>query len=969
MKKLLFVFVFLLFSVYSYSQFLFGTFSPLKDWKKIETKYFEIYFTPESQNFASKVYSVCDEVYELLKGRMNSGFDYKFPVIVVDSSDLPNGFYMPIPRPRIVLYSSMISKNSDFFSDDDVKILFLHELTHALASEPARGFWSILRAIFGYYVVPNLYLPGTFLESITVFNESSWGFGRINNPMFSDILLADVYYGKFRSFYKSSLVGYDFSLEEWYLYGGLFFDYLREKYGYEKVVSFYTENSYYMPNFFYLAFKNTFGRTIFEEWDDFRGYASTKLSNRISNSELPEFLTSEGWYKNDFRLFDKFIIYSQSSTKTAFSGLKYISLDGKQKGFLLYERYIGSFDIKGNTIAFTEYVGTRYEDRFFLKFAKLGVKGNKVYLYDEIDTGISGVYKVALKDEKIAFLLIDKDGKSYLSLYSQGNLTNIFTWNDRVGIDIDVNDKYLVLLSRVNGNGVIEIFDLSTFEKVREVTNIGVAFSVKFSEGGSATSNLSDIITGDTITSDIITGDIITSSIEGDRVNVFSYDIGSGKISRLVKPVFAVYNPIRFGGNVYGISISKNGYDIARFNVKKEDVVSVDRAGKVYLPELEKIKSKSVELTNFSSYGFFNNVTPLYILSTFFPIVEFNNDFSLRRLGVLFEFYDEPLEFRECYIDFSWDFNANAVDYTFTFKDSSVPYINTFLNIFRYHIVSSDSIGIRLNEIGYSYSVFTFDYGSVGVSGGVFNNYISFYPFVYFSLPSFNAKDSDSFWPSYSFANSSKGFFSPYLTTGFVISTLRSSIGAITSEEGWYFSSGLKLANDIIGSRTNGYVSSSFFALALRIWGNNVFRFDVNFRTSDFFDAFGFGGFRYPEFFPVSERGFNELNLFTYSGGVGRNYLTSSLSIFVKFFDLNEGIWPIYLTSFWGVGSVIGGMLFNELSYSDSLSPKFEARVGVFFNIDIPGNGYFVMRNGLDVYYNFESGKLSFRYWLLSIPF
>jgi hypothetical protein len=93
------------------------------------------------------------------------------------------------------------------------------------------------------------------------------------------------------------------------------------------------------------------------------------------------------------------------------------------------------------------------------------------------------------------------------------------------------------------------------------------------------------------------------------------------------------------------------------------------------------------------------------------------------------------------------------------------------------------------------------------------------------------------------------------------------------------------------------------------------------------------------------------------------------LSIFVKFFELNEGIWPIYITSFWGVGSVIGGMLFNELSYSDSLSPKFEARVGVFFNIDIPGNRYFVMRNGLDVYYNFESGKLSFRYWLLSIPF
>ena len=948
MKKLFFVSVFLFFSVSSYAQFLFGTFSPIEDWKKVETKYFEIYFTPKSENFASRVYSVCDEVYELVKVKMNSGFSYKFPIVVVDSSDLPNGFYLPVPFPRIVLYSSIINKDSYFISDDDIKILFLHELVHALAIEPARGFWSVLRDIFGYYIIPNAYVPGVFMESVTVLNESAWGFGRINNPMFTDMLLADVYYNKFKSFYKASLVGYDFSGHEWYLYGGLFFDYLREKYGYDKVLSFYTENSYYMPNFFYLAFKNTFGKTIFEEWDQFRSYAYVKLSNRISDSQFPEFLTSEGWYKNDFRFFGNFVIYSQGTTKGSLSGLKYVSTDKKKKGFLLYDRYIDSFDIKGNTIAFIEYIVTRYEARCFLKFAKLGFDGYKPYVYDEVDTGVSGVYKVSLRDDKTAFLLVDRDGKTYICSYSLGGkVSNVFDLGDRVGIDIDISENYLVLLSRLRGEGIIEVFDVNTWEKIHESTNVGLAFSARFSKGS--------------------TSRVTISSIEGERVNVFSYDLSSGKLERIVKPIFAVGNPVEIDGEVYGISLSKDGYEIVKFETKKEEVNFVDRHVKVYFPELLDITSVSFKLTNVSEYSFFNRITPLYILSTFFPVVEFNYDFSLRRLGVLFGFCDEPLEFRYYYIDFSWDFNANAIDYTFTFMDSSIPYVRTSFNLFRYHVVDSDFLGSRLKEIGYNYKVFTFDYVSLGASGEVFNNYLYFYPFVYFSLPSFVGKDSDSIFPGYYFENSSKVFFSPYLTMGAVFSTFKASIGALAPEEGIYFSTGVRMANEVFGSRTNVYVFSSFLGLAFRVFGNNVLKFDFNFRTSDFSDAFGFVGFRYPEFFPVSEGRFDELSLYTYLGGRFRNYLTSSLSAFVKFFELNEGVWPVYITSFWGSVGLVGGLLFNDFSLD--LVPKFEAKAGIFFNVDIPGNGFYESKNGVEIYYNFENGNVYFKYWLFFIVF
>ena len=947
----------LFFSFSASAQVNFSKFFPLDTWTSIETKYFIIYFSEKSKNFAMKLSTICDKVYEDLSKKMEVKFYYKFPVVIANKSDLPNGYYIPIPKPSIVIFTSPIGIVKDFgFTDDDVKIIFLHELTHALASEEANGlFWTILRTIFGYYIVPNLYLPRNLVESITTLNESTWGYGRLNNPIFTDIVYSHAYYGKFRNFHKANLAN-EFPLDVGYLYGGMFFEYLLNKYGYEKILKFYKENSYYLPNFFYYSFNSVFKNDLLSEWTEFEKYISNKIFSRTSSNEFSR-ITSEGGEKRSLRIYKDILIYSQSQIKGELSSLKFLSINTKKSGFLIYGKYIQSFDIKDDTIAFVEVVSSKYSTKSILKVGKIKYNNSEITLVNQEEIKeINGVYEVDVLNSNEVLILTQNDlNYRILKLNLSNKLIETILESDTFYKNIDSDGKYIVMVKRQEGQDILQLLIKDSFEIIKEIKDFH--FIPDLSLKGNK---------------------ILFSAMDNNKIDVFEYDISENKLRKVVSGLFSFLNPISYNGSIYGISFSEKGFDIfstepvyQEFSKAKNNFININN-------EIRNLKSYKTNITKLKEYSYLNDITLYSILMTFFPDIAFNPDFSIRKIGVFFSFFDEPLEFRNFFIDLTWNFNSKTIDYNFFFIESGIPYFLIKFEILRDHIDTNSHITTRLNLKGYNYNIFTFDNLTFSISGDFGNNYLKFYPFTTFSFYSFTGRDSfDNPLPQYKFLNSQESITSFYITFGYILTSLRSSLGAITAEEGILYNLNCKLSSKNIGSIEDALILNNFFTYSLRLFGNSILRFNTGLRIniSPYLkDSFYYGGFTFTEIFPREEEYFYELNLSSYSSypDKGNVFLSSLFKLYLKFFEVNEGIWPIYITSVWSELGPKLGILFN--GFYDILNRRvvYELVSGLFLHLNLIGE--INNKLGIEVIYNPEGKFFTWNFILnlnltLDIPF
>lgn len=939
MGRFLCLFILLVIAINGFSQINFSVFDPTKSWRKVETKYFEIYYSETSQKTAMRLYAIADEVYEVLSSRIDVKFSYKFPVVVVNQSDLPNGLYSPIPWPFIVIYTSRIGLLDEFAFDDDIKGIFAHELTHALAIEEANGIhWQVLRFIFGYYIVPNIYLPGVFIESVTTLNESTWGYGRVNDPMFRDKILSEVYYKKFRYFSKASLVN-EFPYDGWYLYGGMFFDYLARKYGYDKTQKFYKENSYYLPLFYPLSFYNTFQSDLGKEWNEFENYLKTNIASREFTNNLSR-LTTEGGYKDDVKIYKDFLIYSQRRYKGELPSLKYLNLKTGRRGVLIYGRSIRKFDVKDDTIAFIEVVSSKYYTKTVLKVGRIVDNGEVISLVEEVNTGVEGVHDVSIVNRDRILALVDYDTESRVVEIGSSYIPKNLIVSDKIFYrTVEANNRLIAFVERENGRDKIRLLD-SNLNTIVVITNFDLVYGLSVENEG-----------------------VLFSASYGQKVDVFYYDLSNKSITRVVSSLFSFTYPVRYNDKVLGISLSEVGFDVfetrpvvENFNPKPRELVK-------YNGEIKDVK---IFATNVSSegYNYLNRVTLLSALMTFFPSVVFNPDFSVRKLGMYFSFYDEPLEFRNFYIEFTWNFNARTIDYDLSFKESGIPYIILDFRLFRDNIDTNFTLTQRLRGRNYRYDIFTFDYFRFKITGSFGDNYITLYPFVSFSLPSYNGRrDFENLFPEYRFVDSRQGFVSPYFTVGFTVDGAYSSVGSVAPfEEGFVFNVNSKIANRSFDSQEDMLILNNSLFYALRLWANNVVRFGINLRNalmSSLSGVFYYDGYFFEEVFPVEEGSSYSIDLSTYAEYVdnANNFFSSEVRVYLKFFEINEGIWPIFLTSVWSEFGARGGVLFDNVNEIMNRSIAGEVFGGLFFSPNFIG--IIDNRVGVETVYNLIDGKIS----------
>ena len=161
----------------------------------IETPNFSIHFHQGLEAVARKAAVIAEEVHGKLTGEFDWQPGEKTQLVLIDDTDFTNGFATALPYNTIyiqVVPPSLPSTLGEY--EDWLKVIITHEYAHIVTLDPSRGYWKVMRSIFGkpipgmdplsalLFMVtapPNSFMPRWWHEGIANWAETEFtGQGR-----------------------------------------------------------------------------------------------------------------------------------------------------------------------------------------------------------------------------------------------------------------------------------------------------------------------------------------------------------------------------------------------------------------------------------------------------------------------------------------------------------------------------------------------------------------------------------------------------------------------------------------------------------------------------------------------------------------------------------------------------------------------------------------------------------------------
>ncbi len=234
----------------------------------IETEYFDIIFPDESTQTAEYLAVHADDLYLKAADFLYVENLVRMPVVITQKTDVLNAYFTILPYSRIVIYDTLPTEPLAVF-DDTLLSVFYHELVHAISLKNSQKNVFLLDDMTPIFTL--LEMPPSMSEGTAVLAESLDGKGRLNSAYSTLILRQAKIENKFPDW--SDIAGSyslytDSSLP--YIFGGAFMDYMYTTYGAFKLSEFWAESAKVNLTLYTQSFKNVYGISIEDAWDDFR---------------------------------------------------------------------------------------------------------------------------------------------------------------------------------------------------------------------------------------------------------------------------------------------------------------------------------------------------------------------------------------------------------------------------------------------------------------------------------------------------------------------------------------------------------------------------------------------------------------------------------------------------------------------------------------------------------------------------
>lgn len=303
-----------------------GQLAPHDDWRTLNTRNYDIHFTPELESLARRAAVVAETAWVRLALELKEPRG-RVQLVVTDNVDFSNGLATPFPTNRIIVYARPpVDVASLRFYEDWLGLVVTHELTHIFHLDRADGLWRAGQFVFGRNpaLMPNLYLPAWVKEGLAVYYETRLtSAGRLAGSQFHMYARAAAAENVLPSPGDLSTANPSFlGGEIAYAYGALAFDHLARNHGAGNISRFVDETSRHLIPFrINSAVNHAFGVSLDEAWNDWAD--SLRRNVRVAGDPLPGWsrLTERGWYAAFPRWMDSSTIAYAGNTGTEMAGV------------------------------------------------------------------------------------------------------------------------------------------------------------------------------------------------------------------------------------------------------------------------------------------------------------------------------------------------------------------------------------------------------------------------------------------------------------------------------------------------------------------------------------------------------------------------------------------------------------------------------------------------------------------------
>lgn len=262
--------IMLLAAVFSLPAYAEGA-DPSLDWHSADTPHFRINYMAHHRAQAERAALHAEESYARITQQLVWQPAAKTELLLLDITDLSNGFSTPLPFNENVLFLTPPDDGQLLHNHNWLEGLITHEFTHTVHMDKV-GMLGDLRSIFGRFdlLFPNVVQPTWGLEGIATLNEShpELGQGRLRNAIFEAFMRIERERG-FISLAELNADGHRLPTSKQYLYGVYFYDFLNRKYGADAAVR-YIQN--YSDNIVPMVQSNPLpitGKALSELWEEF----------------------------------------------------------------------------------------------------------------------------------------------------------------------------------------------------------------------------------------------------------------------------------------------------------------------------------------------------------------------------------------------------------------------------------------------------------------------------------------------------------------------------------------------------------------------------------------------------------------------------------------------------------------------------------------------------------------------------
>jgi hypothetical protein len=208
-------------------------------WQTIESAHFRITYTDGLEHLARRSAASAERAHAALRVLVADAPRGKIDIVVADNVDFSNGYAMPFPANRIVIYAKPPVDVLELqYTEDWIDLVTVHELAHIFHLDVTGPIGRALRTVFGrvpfsWPFFPAVGTPRWIVEGLAVGIESTLTeAGRVHGSYHEMVVRSAVLEGRMDEFDRLEA-----GTPLWpgparvYIYGSLFMDFLTRRYG------------------------------------------------------------------------------------------------------------------------------------------------------------------------------------------------------------------------------------------------------------------------------------------------------------------------------------------------------------------------------------------------------------------------------------------------------------------------------------------------------------------------------------------------------------------------------------------------------------------------------------------------------------------------------------------------------------------------------------------------------------------